>query len=420
MIRNIALIIMTILSFVSVRAEERADSLLMQYLRSQGLVEYNADDVKVYTNGTDKFNAMFRDMHDAKKTIDVEYFIFADDSIAHLTLDVMKDAVKRGVRVRLIIDGYKDHERDYGYDGPRIDSLRKEGIEAYIFDQWKHPYLSHVPRDHKKIVVIDNEIGYIGGLNVADYYINGKPEVYGGWRDTHVRISGDAAKGMTWLFEKALYIAKNGIDKEKDVNLYISAERGSVSNIENTDCPKVVYFERSRESKKKKAETRNAIIEAFNSAQDTLRIVSPYLLPTHTVRMALVKAVDRGVNVQVLFSIDGDQPILSVGNYHFSKRLIRHGAEVYLYRGAFHHSKIMMIDGMYSMVGSANLNSRSLKWDYEASCFVFDKNLTEELNSIFESDKLQSDKLTKEYYKKIPFRKRLYGWFVDRFLTPIL
>ena len=151
-----------------------------------------------------------------------------------------------------------------------------------------------------------------------------------------------------------------------------------------------------------------------------MRIVSPYLLPTHTVRQALVKAIDRGVKVQILFSRDGDQPILSVGNYHLSKRLIRHGAEVYLYKGAFHHSKIIMVDGQYSMVGSANLNSRSLKWDYEASCFVFDAEVTDELNQIFDQDLNDCDKLTKQYYYKIPFHKRLFGWFVDRFLTPIL
>lgn len=418
--RKFVTIIILFVSFFSLRAEERADSVLLQYLRAEGLTEYPFDSVDVYTNGTDKFEAMFRDFRNAQKTIDVEYFIFADDSIAHVTLDELRKAVARGVKVRLVIDGYKDHERDYGYDSPRLDSLRAQGIDTYIFDPWRRPYLSHVPRDHRKIVVIDNEIGYIGGLNIADYYINGKPEIYGGWRDTHIRIKGKAVYGLLELFENALYIAKEGVKSEKNLAARPNHKADDISDTHSSDGRTIVYFERSRVSKKKKAETRNAIIAAFTSAQDSMRIVSPYLLPTHTVRQALVKAIDRGVKVQILFSRDGDQPILSVGNYHLSKRLIRHGAEVYLYKGAFHHSKIIMVDGQYSMVGSANLNSRSLKWDYEASCFVFDPEVTAELNHIFDQDLNECDKLTKQYYYKIPFHKRLFGWFVDRFLTPIL
>lgn len=407
------------------------------------LPRYEADSLEIYTNGVDKFKALFTDFRNAKKSINVEYFIFADDSISHLTLKELRDAVSRGVKVRLVIDGYKDWGRHYGYDGPRLDTLRTQGIEAYIFDPWRHPYLKHIARDHRKIVVIDDSIGYIGGLNIADYYINGKPEVYGGWRDTHLRLTGDAIKGLQNYFYNAFtfsggempkpdvtpannYSPNSNVDTA-NFKLAATTKLAATSKLADAKLqlaeakrPQVVYFERSRESHAKKAETRRAIAAAFRSAQDTLRIVSPYFLPTHSVRKALVKAIDRGVNVQILFSKVGDEPILSVGNYHFSKRLIRHGAEVYLYRGSFHHSKIMMVDGEYSMVGSANLNSRSLRWDYEASCFVFDKDLTSRLTKVFEQDKLSSDTLTKEYYRQIPVKKRIFGWFVDRFLTPML
>lgn len=414
---RIIAILSVLLTLVSAKAEMRADSLLLQYLRLQGLQEYPFDSIDIYTNGEDKFDAMFEDFRNARKTIDVEYFIFADDSIAHVTLNELRNAVERGVKVRLVIDGYKDHERHYGYDSSRLDTLRSQGIETYIFDPWRHPYLSHVPRDHRKIVVIDNEIGYIGGLNIADYYIKGKPEVYGDWRDTHIRITGEAVDGLSVLFENAWNMSVYGTDYEKQ-----QAKVLDTDNIvsESIHKPSVVFFERSRLNKKKKAETRNAFIAAFNSAQDTLRIVTPYFLPTHTVRQSLIKAADRGVKIQVLFSRDGDQPILSLGNYHFSKRLLRHGADIFLYKGAFHHSKVLMIDNQFSMVGSANLNSRSLKWDYEASCFIFDSKVTAELNRIFDEDCQRADSLTMKYYYKIPFHKRLLGWFANRFLTPIL
>lgn len=418
--KRLLLFLSLILCKVYVHAETRSDSLLLQCLRMQGLKEYAFDGINVYTNGTDKFNALLADISQAKTSIDVEYFIFANDSIGQLTIGHLLDAARRGVKVRLVIDGYKDHERGYGYDGPRLDSLRRQGINVQIFDPWRRPYLCHVLRDHRKIVVIDQKIGYIGGLNVADYYINGDPEVYGGWRDTHIRITGEAVEGLISYFDNAWNISVHGTDYERRLHAAAADVVVPDSDLRAAGSRKVVYFERSRVSKQKKAETRNAIIAAFNTAQDTLRIVSPYFLPTHTVRKALVNAINRGVKVQILFSCEGDNALLTAGNQHFSKRLLRHGAEVFLYRGAFHHSKIMMVDGSHSMVGSANLNSRSLKWDYEASCFVFDPEVTACLNAIFEQDCLNSDKMTIDDYRQKPLGKRLLGWLANRILTPFL
>ena len=414
----LATVISFVVSCLSVFAQAEADSVLLAYLRSQGLKQYAFDSINVYTNGTDKFGALFDDIRRAQKTIDVEYFIFANDSIGQCTLGHLEEAARRGVKVRLVIDGYKDHERGYGFDGPRLDTLRSRGIDVHIFDPWRRPYLCHVLRDHRKIVVIDNKIGYIGGLNVADYYVDGNPDVYGGWRDTHIRVTGEAVEGLALYFENAMNIALNGVDYEKQLRDRVTTPEETLRN--DVQGKSVVYFERSRVNRQKKAETRNAFIAAFSSANDTLRIVSPYFLPTHTVRKALVKAIDRGVKVQILFSLDGDNALLSAGNQHLSKRLIRHGAEVYLYRGAFHHSKILMVDGKYAMVGSANLNSRSLKWDYEASCFVFDPEVTAELNRIFDEDCKSSDLFTADKYRQKPFGKRLLGWLANRILTPFL
>lgn len=183
----------------------------------------------------------------------------------------------------------------------------------------------------------------------------------------------------------------------------------------------VIYFERSRESHQKKAETRRAIVAALESARDSVHIVSPYFLPTHSVRKALIDCLDRGVKVDVMFSKVGDEKLLSVGNYDFSRRLIRHGATVHLYKGSFHHSKIMMIDGEVSMVGSANLNSRSLRWDYEASAFVFSAEVTHRLDSIFAHDLQQCDLFSlPRYHEEQSTGTRILGWIVNRFLTPVL
>mgnify|MGYP003294751592 CR=1 FL=1 len=366
-LKDVWILVLTFLAFVMVNlsayAQQRADSTLMQYLRGEGLPAYSADDVKIYTNGHDKFKALFEDIDNAKRKVWIEYFIFANDSIGTLTMKHLIDAAKRGCEVRVVTDYYKDQERHYGMGRPEYaDSLAKLGVDFQMFDRYKVLWFNHACRDHRKIVNIDDSIGYIGGLNIADYYLNGKP-AYGGWRDTHTRITGPAVEGLAQLFH-AQYVASGG-KGEYSFSKY---------QIANDSESKVVYFERVHNGGyKKQAETRNAIIAALDAAKDTIRLVSPYLLPTHTVRQAIIRALDRGVHMEVLFSKVGDSPMLSYGNYHFAKRLLKHGAHIFLYKGSFHHSKIMMVDGQVSMVGSANLNSRSLKWDYEASSFIFSK-----------------------------------------------
>lgn len=392
---------------------ERADSSLIHYLVGEGLIPYKAKDVQIFTNGRDKFNALFRDIDNAKSKIWIEYFIFANDSIGTLAMQHLIDAAQRGCQVRVVTDYYKDQERKYGMGSKHYaDSLALLGVDFQMFDRYKVLWFNHVCRDHRKIVNIDDSIGYIGGLNIADYYINGKPS-FGGWRDTHARITGPAVEGLAKLFHTQ-YVASGG------TGVYEYSYPEEVDRIKK--YPEVVYFERVHNGGyKKQAETRNAIIAAFDAARDTIRFVSPYLLPTHTVRQAIIRALDKGVHVELFFSKVGDNPMLSYGNYNFAKRLLRHGAKVYLYKGEFHHSKIMMVDGQFSMVGSANLNSRSLKWDYEASSFIFDEDVTAELNRIFEKDKLQCDTFSIPYYKKnYPTSFRVKGWLIDRFLTPIL
>lgn len=419
MIRIVSVILIMLCTLPLV-GQQRADSMLMQYLRGEGLVEYPARQVKIFCDGTSKFNALFTDIDQAKSKVWVEYMIVANDSIGNLLLDHLRQAETRGCDVRLVIDDYKDWERGYGFRNPSVrDSIRSLGIDFQLFDRFHYPWLNHVCRDHRKIVAIDDSIGYIGGLNVADYYINGKPS-YGGWRDTHVRITGPAVEGLCQLFIQ--HYKRSGGEAPYSFARYLYADDyHHFYDKQWIDRPTVVYFERSRVTTKLQAQTRNAIIAAFDAAQDTIRFVSPYLLPTHTVRQAIIRAIDRGVHVELLFSKVGDNPMLSYGNYNFAKRLIRHGAHVYLYRGKFHHSKIMMVDSQFAMVGSANLNSRSLKWDYEASSFIFSSEVTRQLEDVFEADKLQSDEFTLQYYKdNFPKVQRMSGWLIDRFMTPIL
>ena len=394
----------------------RADSSLMRWVGEEGLTVYPADAVGLFTDGSTTFEQLFADIDRAERKVWVEFMIVANDSIGNCLVSHMAAAAQRGCDVRLIVDDYKSRERHYGYHLPaRQDSIRALGIDLVLFDRFHYPWFNHVCRDHRKIVVIDDQIGYIGGLNVADYYIHGNPQ-YGGWRDTHARITGPAVEGLALLFSQH-YRRYGGLRPHTFARYLYDPHFQPVL----PSSASIVFFERSRVTTKLQSQTRRAIIAAFDAARDTIRFVTPYMLPTHTVRQAIIRAIDRGVHVEVLFSLVGDNPMLSYGNFNLARRLARHGAHVYLYRGAFHHSKVMMVDGQFSMVGSANLNSRSLKWDYEASCFIFSPDVTHRLDSIFQCDKLLSDTLSVQGYRhQFPRGQRVAGWWIDRVLTPFL
>lgn len=420
LLRQLLFIVLLHVLFVpSLFASEssRADSTLMRHLAGEGLVSYPVHDVEFFTRGSDKFRSLIDDIDHAQSSIWLEYFIFASDSIGTLVMDHLVQAAARGVEVRVVTDYYKDRERHYGMGSRAFaDSLASLGVDFQMYDRFRVLFFNHVTRDHRKIVTIDHRIGYIGGLNIADYYIKGEPDVYGGWRDLHARITGPAVRGLDILFHD-LYLLSGGqgVFSVPDIDLSAAVTPSSAAQSE------AVFFERSQASRPKKAETRRSIIAALDAARDTIRIVTPYLLPTHTVRQALKRALRRGVHMEVMFSRVGDIDFISSGNYHFALDLVRRGAHVYLVRDDFHHSKVINIDGQVCMVGSANFNSRSFKFDLEASAFLFSPHYTHQLDSIFAADRLNSDILTPAFYRERLTRGfRFKGWFADRFLTPVL
>lgn len=389
---------------------KRAALDLDAYFDNQAISIYDADSICFYQRGSDKYASLLNDMRQARHHIHCEYFIFANDSIARAVLDVMRQKAKEGVKCRLLIDGYYDRQRGYNYRH-RLRQLEKQGIETKIYEPYVFPFVHRVLRDHRKIVVIDGKIAYTGGFNVADYNWKGKPGVYGGYVDTHVRLEGSCVEGLQFLFgehfEKA---GGTGFDGPAYYP-YTDADNRGVGNRE------VVILERGRQCKSKKAELRRALVAFIDAAQDSLHIASPYLLPPPSVRRALRRALRRGVQVEVLFSEKGDTPLFDAGNLYFSRRLQRRGAEVWLFNGAFQHSKVLMGDGRRSMVGSVNMDYRALRWNEEVAVVLADTTATQWLDSAFVNDQLNSTKMSTEYYRKMPFSRRTKGFFANYFLS---
>ena len=164
---------------------------------------------------------------------------------------------------------------------------------------------------------------------------------------------------------------------------------------------------------------RHSYVAAINSAKKNLRIINPYFVPTSSITKALKRSIDRGIDVRIMVSSASDVPFSPDAALYKLHKLMKRGATVYMYNGGFHHSKVMTVDNTFCTVGTANLNSRSLRYDYETNAFIFDRGITAELNQMYKNDVKQCTQLTPEFWKKRSVWRKFVGWFANLF-TPVL
>ena len=170
---------------------QSSDSLLIRQLEHEHVTFSHDNSVVLLMSGQEKFDDMFEAIRQAKSSVHLEYFNFRNDSIAHLLFDLLAEKAKEGVEVRALFDGFGNDSNNQPLKKEHLAAIRATGVEIYEFDPVRFPWINHVfSRDHRKIVVIDGKVAYTGGMNVADYYINGT-EVVGEWRDMHCRIEGE-------------------------------------------------------------------------------------------------------------------------------------------------------------------------------------------------------------------------------------
>ena len=386
---------------------ERSDSAFVQYLKSEG-VPYTANNRITILNGAQvKFDSLFKDIKEAKHHIHLEYFNFRNDSINEVLLGLLAQKVKEGVEVRAMFDAFGNLSNNQPLKKKDLKAIRNAGIEIVKVDPVTFPWINHMfSRDHRKIVVIDGKIAYTGGINVADYYLEGIEGV-GEWRDMHSKVEGEAVAELQNIFIDMWY-QETGERIEGEAYYPSPKEEGS-AEIAIVD----------RWPHKTPSRMRDAYANAINSAKDSIIMISPYFVPLRNVRTALEKAIDDGVKVTLVLSEKGDLPMIPDGVWRVAYQLMERGAEVYMYTGGFNHSKVMCVDGTFCTIGSANMNSRSLIYDYETNLFVFGKEDTDELYHYIDLDKQKSFKLTKEIYKKRSCWRRFCGWLVA-LITPLV
>lgn len=414
-------IIIALLCIIQSTSAQTSDSLIVHTLRSEKIQFSDNNSVALLMSGQEKFDDMFKAIRQAKSSVHLEYFNFRNDSIASLLFDILREKRKEGVEIRAMFDGFGNDSNNQPLKKYHLKALRDDSIKIVEYDPIRFPWINKIfGRDHRKIVVIDGQIAYTGGMNVADYYIKGTPQV-GEWRDMHCRIEGDAVNELQKIFIRIW----NRVTGENihGIKYYrggtMTKFEGLKPDTTSTAGKKMVGII-TREPHRTPKIMRQFYISAIDQAKDSIKIINPYFTLIPKLTRALTRAVKRGVKVEIMLSAKSDIPLTPDCAYYQAHKLMKRGAIIWMYKPGFHHSKIMMVDGRYCTVGSTNLDARSLKCDFEQNAVIIDKATTKELDDMFDRDTKKSFLLTEESWDQFrtPWQK-FRGWFAH-LLAPFL
>ena len=361
--------------------------------------------VEILFDGQNIFPRLFEDINKAKQHIHIEFYIIDDDVIGNELKALLIKKAKEGLEVRVCYDDVGSRKLPDRY----INELKNAGVEVFPFMPVFWPYLTSKVnfRNHRKIVVIDGEIGYFGGINIADRYTNKNPNMRY-WRDTHLRINGDAVKYLqmqfmlNWKFVSGtvLPISETYYPELKVTDYHMMQV---VSSGPDSDWPSIMQ----------------AILMVINTAEDYIYITTPYFIPNDEVLTALQTAALSGVDVQLLIPAKGDSVIVQAASMSYLRQLLEAGVKVYMYNTGFLHSKTLVVDDIIASVGTTNMDNRSFDLNFEINAFCYDEELARQLREHFELDRAESSEMNLSRWKRRRRTKRITESFA-RMFAPLL
>ncbi len=383
------------------------DDLIRMNLRSDEAFYSQNNHIDLYFWGEDKFKALIEDCKNAKHSIDMQYYIFKSDGIGSEILQVLKKKAREGVKVRLLVDGIGGRE----LKKTDLQELEAAGASWAEFFPSILPYVNFRInyRNHRKLVIIDDGIGYIGGFNVGDEYL-GKSKRFGEWRDTHIRMRGTAVLGMKVRFLKDWYYAKPG-DRAKDAEPLWRMSESS----QGKTAVQIVTSGPDTELNN----VKNAIFRMITNAKKHIYIQTPYFVPDQSIFEALTTAIISGVQVHIMIPRTRDHPFVHWASLSFMGELLAIGARCYIYEKGFLHSKVIVVDDYVSTVGSTNFDIRSFQLNFEANAIIYDQVVNEKLVNQFLVDSFYSHELRYDEYLKRPALDKIREAF-SRLLSPLL
>ncbi len=366
---------------------------------------FKNNEVEIYTSGYDFFPSLLMEIGKAEHHIHIDTFIVSDDPLGRIIADALIDKAKQGVEVRLIYDDVGSWRTPNSF----FMRMRNEGIEVYAFMPVRFPaFTSRVNyRNHRKICVIDGEVGFIGGMNIARRYVQGTPKQ--SWRDTHVKLTGAAVYGLQRAFLVDWYFVSKVLITERSYypEIIIGQNNSLVQVV--TSSPTSLW-----------PEIEQGYVRILTNAKHYVYMETPYFLPTDPILFAMRVAALSGVDVRLMIPYETDTKVVEWASRSYVIEASKAGVKILLYRKGFNHSKLLVSDDAMATIGSTNVDFRSFENDFEANAFFYDKKIALQVKEVFLADQKDSIDLddVRRFIKK-PFLQRLWESFV-RLLSPLL
>lgn len=378
--------------------------LFYMHIRNDDAIFTQDNKVDIYTDGDEKFKALIKDLQKANDHIHMLYYIIRYDGLGKQIADVLVKKANEGVEVRVLYDdmGSRTLSRKF------IKRIRHAGgqVEAFFPPKIPKINLKINHRNHRKLTIIDGKIGYIGGFNVGDEYL-GKDKKFGYWRDTHLRIIGDAVHHMQTRFILDWNQASRNDILYED-RFYCAVPAGDVGIQIVTSGPDSDW-----------QQIKNGYIKMILSAKKYIYIQTPYFIPDESLADALRIACLSGIDVKIMIPNKPDHPFVYWATLSYIGDLLMAGAEVYIYQNGFLHAKTIVVDGKIASVGTANIDVRSFRLNFEGNAFLYDTDVAQNLATSYMKDISLSTQMTKKLYEKRSLGIR-FKESVSRLLSPIL
>ena len=379
--------------------------LINLFMNQNWVLPFKNNEIEIYTSGYEFFPSLLMEIGKAEHHIHLDTFIIASDSLGQIVADALIDKARQGVEVRVIYDdvgSWKTKNRFF-------DRMRAEGIKVYAFMPVRFPvFTSKVNyRNHRKICVIDGEVGFIGGMNIANRYVKGIKKL--AWRDTHVKITGAAVYGLQRAFlVDWFFVSRELITNHVYYPVSKVTENDSLIQIV-TSSPTSLW-----------PEIEQGYVRVLTSAKQYVYMETPYFLPTDPILFAMRTAALSGVDVRLMIPYETDTKIVEWASRTYVLATVKAGVKVYLYKAGFNHSKLLVADDSIATIGSTNVDFRSFENDFEANAFFYDKKIALEVKDIFLKD--QEESVALEDVRNLTHRSFLQRLWesIIRLLSPLL
>lgn len=371
------------------RKKEKLVKLLMS--NSYALLT-TGNRLKILNNGDKTFRALFQTLEQAKHHIHLEYYIIDEDETGNELKEILMRKSREGVEARLIIDDVGCWGLSRGY----LRDLKDAGVDVRSFMEVRFPRFTHRVnyRNHRKIAVVDGRVGFTGGINIADRYRKGLEKI-GPWRDTHLQIEGDAVLSLQAVFAADWYFMSRENLTGTDYFPPMTMEPGMAVQISasgpDSDWESI----------------GQAFFTAITGADREIAIVTPYLMPPPPIISALKTAALGGIDVKILMPEFSDAVIPRWCSFSFVEELLEAGVKIFFYQKGFIHSKLIMVDGVFSSVGTANLDFRSMETNFEVNAFIYDQLFNRQLMAYFRHDLHHSREIVRSEWKRRPWSSKL-------------